>query len=91
VFAVDFLTELVLLMEIFATIGYGYVVFKILSSVIGSVLVVAVSWIIILLDGFFGLFGGIMQFFSYLVLLIGVCGWWLIIKDSFSHVGHGTW
>lgn len=86
----DFLTELVLVVEILATFGYGYVIFKILSSVIASVLVVAVSWIVILLDAFFRLFGGSMQFLSFLILLIGVCGWWLIIKDSLKHVGGGV-
>ena len=88
VFVMDFLTEIFLAMEVLATIGYGYVVFRMLSffdskrnRLIGSVVVVAVSWIIILLDALFGLFGGFMQFFSYLVLLAGIGGWWLIVKD----------
>jgi hypothetical protein len=84
----DFLTEIFLAMEVLATIGYGYVVSRMLSffdskrnRLIGSVVVVAVSWIIILLDALFRLFGGFMQFFSYLVLLAGIGGWWLIVKD----------
>jgi hypothetical protein len=90
VLAVDLLAQVVLVMEILATIGYGYVVFKVLSIfhlyeeyiLIGTVLVVGVSWIIILLDAIFRVFGGSMQEFALIVLLMGICGWFLIFKDN---------